>query len=129
MTTLINPPGVHPPRGAYHHVARIPPGAEVVHLAGQIGIAPDGAVAEGARAQSEQAFRNILACLDAAGMGPQHLVKLVIYLVDAGDIEALRAARTAVLGEGVAPASTLLIISGLASPDFLVEIEAIAAKD
>lgn len=128
MTTAINPATVHKPLGVYHHVVRVSAGAETVHISGQVGVRPDGGVEQGAAAQAEQAFRNIRACLEAVGMGPEHLVKLVLLLTDAGDVAAVRAARTKVLGEGIAPASTLMVISALAAPELRVEIEAIAAK-
>ncbi len=128
MNTAIDPENVHPPLGAYHHAFRVPAGSELLVISGQVGVHANGDAATGVGAQTEQAFRNILACLDANGMTAEHLVKLTIFLVDAGDVAAMRAARTKVLGAAIKPASTLLVISALASPEFLVEIEAIAAK-
>ena len=61
-------------------------------------------------------------------MGKEDLIKTVVYLTDSRHIEAFRAARDKVLGTESPPASTLLIIDGLAHPDMLVEIEATAAK-
>ena len=123
-----NPAGVHPPLGRYSHTVKVPPGAEWLVISGQVGVDPRGRVASGVRKQSEQAFRNILACLKASGMGKQHLVKLTVLLTDPRFIEDYRAARSAVLGDDVLPASTLMIVAGLAAPDLLIEIEAMAAK-
>lgn len=128
MTRMSNPETVHPPLGAYSHTAKVPAGAEWLALAGQVGKDGEGRLAEGFRAQSEQAFRNIVACLEAHGMGPEHIVKQVVYLTDPRGIEDYRAARREVLGDDVLPPSTLLIIDGLAQPGMLVEIEAWAAK-
>jgi enamine deaminase RidA (YjgF/YER057c/UK114 family) len=61
-------------------------------------------------------------------MTKEHLVKLTIYLTDARHIEEMRAARSKVFGDDARPASTLVIVDGLASPEFLVEVEAWAAK-
>lgn len=127
MTTT-NPDTVHAPLGAYSHTARVPPGAEWLVIAGQVGKDPSGKLAEGFRAQTVQAFRNILACLEAHGFGPGHIVKQTVYLTDPRGIEDYRAARREVLGDDILPPSTLLIIDGLAAPEMLVEIEALAAK-
>ena len=128
MAEVNNPEGVHAPVGAYHHCAILPPGARVLTTAGQVGAAPDGTLAAGFRAQAEQAFRNVLTCVEANGFEARDLVKLVIYILDRDHLAEMRAARIAVLGEDVQPPSTLLIISGLASPDMLIEVEATAAR-
>lgn len=123
-----SPETVHAPLGTYSHTVRVPPGAEWLVLAGQVGIDPGGRIAEGFGGQTAQALRNILACLGAHGMAAEHLVKLTIYLTDPRGIEDMRAARREVLGESVLPASTLVIIDGLVAPELLVEIDAWAAK-
>ena len=128
MNQPMNPKTLHKPLGLYSHTLRVPPGAEWLVIAGQVGLNAKGQVAQGAKRQSEQALRNILACLRANRMTKEHLVKLAIYLTDARFIEDMRAARRKVLGETVLPPSTLVIVAGLAAPEFLVEIEAWAAK-
>ena len=107
---------------------RVPANAEWLVIAGQVGVDAKGRVAEGIRKQAEQTFRNILACLRANKMRKEHLVKLTIYLTDPRFIEAMRAARRKVLGETARPPATLVIVDGLAAPEFLVEIEAWAAR-
>ena len=128
MNTMLNPETVHAPLGEYSHTAKIPAGATWLVVAGQVGVDPAGNLAEGFRGQSAQAFRNIVACLEAQGMGREDLVKLVVYLTDPRGIEDYRAARHEVIGDDVLPPSTLLIIDGLAQPGMLVEIEAWAAQ-
>ena len=61
-------------------------------------------------------------------MGLDNLVKVTVFLTDPDYIEAWRAEQKKAFGD-VVPASTLLIVSRLARPEFLVEVEAIAAKD
>ncbi|MDH3772222.1 MAG: RidA family protein, partial [Nitrospirota bacterium] len=68
------------------------------------------------------------AILDSAGMTRQDLVKVTVYLTRTEDIGRYRDVRDRML-QGAEPASTLLIVAGLASPDWLVEIEAVAAAD
>ena len=128
MNQLVNPKAVHKPLGAYSHSVRIPANADWLVIAGQVGADARGRVQDGIRKQAEQAFRNILACLKENGMAKRDLVKFTVYLTDPRHIEAYRAARKKVIGDATVPPSTLVIIDGLASPDLLVEGEAMAAK-
>lgn len=128
MNEYVNPKGVRAPAGVYSHTVKVPANAEWLVLAGQIGVNPKGEVQVGIRKQAEQVFRNIVACLREHKMRKTDLVKLTVYLTDPRYIEDYRAARKKIIGDDVRPASTLLIIDGLASPDFKIEIEATAAK-
>ena len=128
MNKSVNPKAVHTPVGVYSHTVGVPAGAAWVAVAGQVGVNAKGVLHKGIARQAEQAFRNILACLREHGMRKQDLVKLTVFLTDSRHIAEYRAARARVLGDAVRPASTLLIVAGLASPDMLVEVEAWAAK-
>jgi 2-iminobutanoate/2-iminopropanoate deaminase len=127
MNTLTNPSAVHKPAGPYHHTVLVPGSARWLAISGQVGMDREGKIASGVRAQSEQVFRNIAACLEANGMRKEDLIKVTVYLTDARFLPEYRAARSAVFGDDIQPASTLVIVAGLASPDFLVEVEAWAA--
>ncbi len=120
--------GLRSPGGRYSHVGQIGPNAELFHLAGQTGVAPDGTVGDGIAEQSALVYSNIAAVLKGCGMGLDNLVKVTVFLTDADYIDAWRAEQKKAFGD-VVPASTLLIVSRLARPEFLVEVEAIAAKD
>ena len=76
--------------------------------------------------QAEQAWKNIFAALNKAGMGPQHLVKIVQYLLRTEDLAAYGAIRARFLGD-CRPASMLFVVAALPKPEFLIEIEAMAA--
>ena len=128
MNEQINPKTVHKPLGKYSHTVKVPANAEWLAIAGQVGMNAKGEIASGVRLQTERALRNVQACLRANRMTKEHLVKLTIYLTDARHVEEMRAGRSKVLGDDVRPASTLVIVDGLASPEFLVEVEAWAAK-
>ena len=128
MNQLVNPKTVHKPLGAYTHSVKVPRDAEWLIMSGQVGINAKGQLADGIRKQAEQVFRNILACLRENGMRKSDLVKFTVFLTDPRHVEPYRAARKKVIGDATLPASTLLIIDGLASPDMLIEIEASAAK-
>jgi 2-iminobutanoate/2-iminopropanoate deaminase len=127
MNKIHNPAGVAPPLGAYSHAIEVPAGARTLHISGQVGLLPDGRVAQGIEAQTEAVLNNILGILKAAGMAIEDVVKMSTFLVNANDIAAVRSARMRVLGSH-RPASTLLVISRLAAPEYLIEIEATAAK-
>lgn len=128
MNTFLNPPNVRAPAGAYTHTVLVPANARWLVMSGQVGIAPDGKLAEGAEAQTEQCFKNILACLAAHGMGKEDLVKFTIYVTDSRYIPIYRAVRERMIGNDTKPTSTLCVIDGLAAPEMLVEVEAWAAK-
>ena len=120
------PKTVAPPFSRYSHGIEAPDNASWLHVSGQVGVSPEGKVLDGAEAQIEQAWRNVLSVLEAAGMGPRDLVKVTTFLISRADLPTARAVRDRML-QGAAPASTLIFVPGLASPDWLVEIEAIAA--
>lgn len=128
MNRFANPETVHEPIGKYSHAVGIPCNSEWLVIAGQVGRDREGNVPAGVKAQSEQAFQNVLACLEANGMDKTDIVKFTVYLTDARFVGEYRAARSKVIGDDVLPASTLLIVAGLAAPEMLVEIEAWAAK-
>ena len=122
-----NPDTVAAPIGAYSHVAVVPAGSALIAFAGQVGNTPEGDVPAEPERQYENALRNILRLLESEGAGPEHLVKLNTYLVQAMDLAAVAAIRTSVFGTA-RPASTLLYVPQLAAPQYLVEVEAWAVR-
>ncbi|MGO0577336.1 RidA family protein [Ornithinimicrobium panacihumi] len=121
--TIIDPPGLS--ASPAFAAAVIAPAAATVYLGGQNGTDADGRITGNTREQTIQAMRNVLAVLDAAGTDADHVVKLSIYLTTDADIREGYAASREVWGER-RTAITVLIVSGLARPEALVEIEAIA---
>ena len=128
MNEAMNPKTVHKPLGMYSHTVSVPPDAAWLVISGQVGMNAKGVIATGAKKQAEQTYKNILACLRANKMTKEHLVKLTVYLTDSRFIEDARAARLRVFGDAVQPTSTLVVVDALAAPEFLVEVEAWAAK-
>lgn len=122
-----NPDTVAPPLGAYSHVAVVPEGSTLIALAGQVGNAPDGSVPEAPEAQYENALRNIVRLLESEGCTPADIVKLNSYLVRRMDLPTVAATRKAVLGD-VRPAATMIYVAALATPEYLVEVEAWAVR-
>jgi len=123
-----NPASVAAPTGPFSHGVEVPPNARWLYISGQVGFTPEGKVAAAdLEGQAEQCWRNIKAILADAGMGMEHLVKCTHFLTRAEDVAAYNKVRARHLGEA-RPASTLLVISALARPGLLVEVEALAAK-
>lgn len=126
MKTM-NPQTVAAPLGAYSHVVEVGPESRWLVVSGQVGNHPDGTVAEGIEGQSEQTWRNLVACLEAAGMAVTDIVKVTHFLVHPEDFPVYAQVRSRFLGEH-RPASTLLFVSGLVKPELRVEVEVVAAR-
>ncbi|MBL0932192.1 MAG: RidA family protein [Alphaproteobacteria bacterium] len=129
MPKTYNPATIAKPTGRYQHAIEVKQGARTLYLSGQVGNLPDGSVPKTIEAQAAAVWANIGAILADAGMGFADLIKITILLTDKAYILPSRAARDKALGDIRPPASTLMIVSALASPDFMIEIEAIAAKE
>jgi 2-iminobutanoate/2-iminopropanoate deaminase len=122
VVTFSNPETVHKP-GRYSHAALVSGATKRLVLSGQVGTAPDGTILEGGEAQVGQSLANLGALLAAHGMTPANVVKVTVFITDRGLLDTLRTQRAAFFGDHI-PASTLLIVAGLADPRFVVEIEA-----
>ena len=128
---LINPAALMAPTG-YSHVAKVT--GTLVYVAGQVSADASGKlVGEGdLEAQAEQVFKNLKIAIEAAGGTLADIVKMNVYLVaevDHAEIPKFRAVRDRYLDTARLPASTLAVITRLARPGWLIEIEAIAAID
>jgi enamine deaminase RidA (YjgF/YER057c/UK114 family) len=120
--TFSNPAGAPQPASRYSQAALIEGEGRRLVISGQVGLRPDGTPVADAEDQMGQALANLAAVLAGHGMGVENLVKITVFLTDASQIPAWRRQRDAFLG-GHAPTSTLLIVAGLASPTFAVEVE------
>jgi 2-iminobutanoate/2-iminopropanoate deaminase len=127
MPTFLNPPTVHTPGGPYSHSAVVPAGTELIFISGQVGVRPDGSVPKSVSEQAEQVFANIGALLAAHGLDVSALVKFTMFVVAGQDMQAVRAARAKFVGSH-RPASTAIFVSQLVDPAWLVEVEAVVAK-
>ena len=133
MATEIFSPATLPPPTGYSHVAKVNKGT-LVYIAGQVSADASGKlVGEGNfEAQVEQVFKNLKLALEAAGATMADIVKLNSYLVaevSQDDIPKMRAIRDRYLNKEKPPASTLVVVSRLARPGWLIEIEVVAAID
>jgi enamine deaminase RidA (YjgF/YER057c/UK114 family) len=133
MTKEIFSPATLPPPVGYSHIAKVNRGT-VIYLAGQVSSDASGKlVGEGNfEAQAEQVFRNVKIAVEAAGGTMADIVKLNIYLVaEVGqdEVPKMRAIRDRYVNKEKPPASTLVVVSRLARPGWLIEVEAVAALD
>ena len=115
------------PFSRYSQAIEVPATYNLLYLSGQVGARTDSSMAEGEETQHEQVWANILAILGEADMGPHDLVELTAYVTTKNGVPLYRTVRDRHL-DGAEPASTLIIVAGLADPGWLVEISAIAAK-
>jgi enamine deaminase RidA (YjgF/YER057c/UK114 family) len=120
----INPPGVHTPQANYSHVTRV---GSTLYISGQLALDPDGELvgAGDAAAQAEQCYRNVKAIVEHFGGTMDDIVKITQYITDLAYRPLVAGPRDRYLGTP-GPASTLVVVKGLAAPDYLVEIEALA---
>ena len=120
-------PKTVPLAGKYSHGVEVPHNARTLFVSGQVGTDAKGKLAGGIEKQCDNVWKNIGAVLKSAGMGYADIVKVTAFLTDPRYIGAYRAMRDKYVHDPL-PASTLLLISGLAAPDMLVEIEVVAAR-
>ena len=124
MIEMVTPQG-------FPNLPYLSPGALVtapkrtLYISGQVGVDATGQVGADIGEQAKLAAANVNAVLSAAGMGLGNLARITIYLTDEANIPAFMEAASGALSSPP-PATTLLIVKGLAAPDLLVEIEAIA---
>jgi len=128
MHKVYNPPGIAEPFGHYDHGVEADLPGRLLHISGQIGVAPDGAVPDGIEAQTELVWQNICAVLSEAGVSAKDIVKTNTYFMDRAHVPVLAKMRKRFLGEDHKSASTTLLVTGLVRPDWLVEVDAVAIK-
>ena len=125
-----NPPELGTPPG-YSQIVDIS-ASRIIFISGQTALDRDGNLVgkDDFAAQAAQVFRNLAAALQARGCDAASLVKLTVFLTDMNNLGAYRDARNrffASVMPPAAPAVTLVEVSKLYGPDFMIEIEAIAA--
>jgi 2-iminobutanoate/2-iminopropanoate deaminase len=122
-----NPPAVAGPFAAYSHGIEVPPNARWLSISGQVAVEKDGSVPAGIEAQTAVVFRNLDAVLASAGMGKEDIVKMTMFITRPENVQPFRTLRDQWLGDA-RPSTTLVVVAGLVSPDWLVEVEIYAAQ-
>ncbi len=123
----LNPATIGKPLARYSHGMEIAPGARLVVTSGQLAVRPDGSVPADCEAQVRQCFANVAAILAEAGMNLADVVRINAFVTKREDMPAYMKVRDELFPD-TPPASTLMAVVGFARPEFLAEIEVIAAK-
>jgi enamine deaminase RidA (YjgF/YER057c/UK114 family) len=125
-TEFITVPALGPTAGWTHVVAST--GGKTIHVSGQVGMDAQGRVARDLKAQTEQSFANLDAALRAAGATFHDVVKMNIYVVGLKPehVPIIREVRARHVNMKNPPASTLVGVTALVGPDWLIEIDVIA---
>lgn len=128
--TRLNPDNMYK-NPAFTQVATVSHPSKYVYVGGQNAVDVDGkVVGNDIATQTTQTFKNIIKALDAAGASLKDVFKMTIYVVQGHSIQEGFAAASAMDEPGVEPPTiSVIIVAGLAHPDFLIEIEAVAAVD
>lgn len=118
--------GVYDPPG-YSQAIKVSGAGTILFLAGQVAYDKDGGVAHTGdfKGQARAVFGSIRALVEAAGGTLANVVKINTYVTDVRHRPDFRVVREEFFGSK-GPASTMIEVSALANPDYLIEVEAIA---
>jgi 2-iminobutanoate/2-iminopropanoate deaminase len=125
-----NPPDIWPVpaqfQQIYSHAVEVELGnVRQLHVSGQVGVGPDGAVPSDFASQCDQAMNNVEAVLRSGHMAMSDVLKLTYYVVRRDDLPLLNDKRLK-RWSGIRPAVTTLLVAGLVRPEFLIEIDVLA---
>jgi enamine deaminase RidA (YjgF/YER057c/UK114 family) len=125
--TRTNPSGLAKPFANYSHVVTAEGGQKLVFCAGQVAADADGNVLppDDFDAQAKMVMENLTKALAGGGAKISDVTKITIYIVNPHDVPKARGVLQTYFA-GHPPGSTLCVLRGLANPNFLIEIEAIA---
>ncbi len=122
---IIHPKSVHSTIGVgYSHVAKL---GNTLYIAGQVALDRSGKLVgkDNIEEQVTQVYENLKSILNEFGGSLANIAKMTTYLTNRNYLEGFRRVRNRFFNEPFPP-DTLLFITGLANPDYLVDIEAIA---
>src|ERR1700759_1481451 len=123
----IDPYGLFDSRPTFSHVSTSTGPSRIITTAGQVGADENGVVPSSIDAQYELAFVNLRRCLEAAGAKVTDVLKLTYYVVNYDPNNRIHFKPILKFLGGHRPPTTLVPVPALAKPDFLFEVEAIAA--
>lgn len=130
MTATIrfaDPPALPPPAAHYSMLAEVAGATRWLFVSGQLPVAADGSVPDSLADQAALVIAHLRAALAHAGMDERNIVKLTTFLTTREARAPWQAARDAWLGGRSPPASTQVIVAGLADARCAIEVELVAA--
>jgi len=122
-----NPSTLAAPVGACSHAGWIKAGSDVLFIAGQVGVRPDGTLPESFAEQADEVFANVARILSGSGLKPMHLVKMSLFVVYGQPANVVREARRKHFGD-IRPTSTFIYVPQLVEPKYLIEVEGVATR-
>jgi enamine deaminase RidA (YjgF/YER057c/UK114 family) len=127
VISLLSPKSMHEPRG-YSHAAKVR-SCTLLFIAGQVALDASGKLVgpDDFRAQAQQTFENLKAAVEAADGNFRNIVKLNVYVVDVSKLPDYREVRDRYIDVNHPPVSTAIQVASLFRPEFLIEVEAVAA--
>jgi 2-iminobutanoate/2-iminopropanoate deaminase len=125
--TIVRSEKLAKPAGVFSAGVKVPAG-QLIFVSGQVARNAAGeTVGQGdIRAQTRQALENVKAVLEAAGATMDDIVKVTVFVTDVRHLAAIHEVRAEYFRQDY-PASTLVEVKSLVSPELMIEIEAIAA--
>ncbi len=126
MLKPILPGTIRAPFARYSHAIEVPAGTRLVFCSGQLGIDPDETIPATVEGQTTRCFENIGAILGEAGLSMADVVRINAYVTGREHMQGYMTVRDRYTSDPP-PASTLMIVNGFTRPEFLVEVEVVAA--
>lgn len=127
LVRTLNPPDVRDVSSIYSHIAMTTRPSRIIVFAGQVGADIDGNVSAVPEEQVRLAFSNLKKCLDAAGASVKDILKLTYYIVNYDHTNRYHFGPLQEFLQGHRPPITSLPVVALARPEYLFEVEAVAA--
>jgi enamine deaminase RidA (YjgF/YER057c/UK114 family) len=131
---ILNPPGLGPAQGLYSQATLVPAGLDTYHIAGQLAVGKDGSIvgAGDFETQFHQVYTNLGDVLEALGENYDSIIVMHTFMVHSQWIPKFMEMREALFptiftGPGFPP-NTLLLVDRLVKEEFVIEVEAVAAK-
>ena len=129
MNKALNPSHIAPPyKNRYTHAIEVAAGARMLFISGTVGVKPDGNVPPEFAAQVETVMQNLTEILKSGGMDWNDVVKFQGFLTGQADLATFAEVRQKYFG-AQKPAMTVVWVSGLADPRWMVEVDLVAAKE
>ena len=126
MNRTYNPSTIAPP-GNFNHGIEVPAGSRYCYTAGQVGKNADGTVPADFTQQVENCYSAISEILAGSGMAFKDLVKVTVFVTKHEYVASGASSVSGCLGD-IKPGSTMLVVQSLSEPEYMVEIEGVAAK-
>lgn len=127
MPEKLTPDGIAKPASHYHHAFLVRGLSDLMTLSGQLGEREDGSCPADAGEQARIAWHNVRRILQAGDLDLEHVVKVTSYIVGRENIPAYVAVHKEILGDLMAP-WTLVVVEALGNPEYLVEVDVLAAR-